>query len=90
MKLSHIAVRYGSVLLLAVSAAACTNEVGEPLAATGEALSATNSADRAALAMHWAPIHYQDVDQTGSHALGGAADYIRRASSPTTSKFRNR
>ena len=28
--------------------------------------------------MHWAPVHYQDVDQTGSHALGGAADYLTR------------
>ncbi len=33
---------------------------------------------RAELALRWAPIHYQDVDQTGSHALGGKADFITR------------
>jgi hypothetical protein len=43
-----------------------------------QALSAADPADRAALALRWAPIHYQDVDPTGSHALGGAADYLAR------------
>ncbi|MFY1672299.1 hypothetical protein ACN27G_20420 [Plantactinospora sp. WMMB334] len=33
---------------------------------------------RAELALRWAPIHYQDVDATGSHALGGRSDYITR------------
>ena len=33
---------------------------------------------RAELALRWAPIHYQDVDATGSHALGGKSDYITR------------
>ncbi|SCF06175.1 hypothetical protein GA0070607_5054 [Micromonospora coriariae] len=33
---------------------------------------------RAALALRWAPIHYQDVDATGSHALGGQSDYIAK------------
>src|SRR5687768_12342519 len=42
------------------------------------ALSASVPADRAALALRWAPVHYQDTDPTGSHALGGAADYISR------------
>ena len=28
------------------------------------------------LAFRWAPIHYQDVDQTGGDALGGKSDYI--------------
>jgi len=28
------------------------------------------------LAFRWAPIHYQDVDQTGDHAIGGRSDYI--------------
>lgn len=46
--------------------------------AIGAGLSAQNAADRAALALRWAPVHYQDVDQTGSHALGGGADYITR------------
>jgi hypothetical protein len=33
---------------------------------------------RSELALRWAPIHYQDVDATGSHALGGKSDYITR------------
>ena len=33
---------------------------------------------RAELALRWAPIHYQDVDATGSHALGGRSDYITK------------
>lgn len=34
---------------------------------------------RAELALRWAPVHHQDVDQTGDHALGGKSDYIARA-----------
>ncbi|HEU4423417.1 MAG TPA: hypothetical protein VFR67_12875 [Pilimelia sp.] len=30
----------------------------------------------AELALRWAPIHHQDVDATGSHALGGRSDYV--------------
>jgi hypothetical protein len=37
-----------------------------------------STAARAALAKRWAPIHYQDVDVTGSHALSGRSDYITR------------
>jgi len=33
---------------------------------------------RAELALRWAPIHYQDVDATGSHALGGKSDYLTK------------
>ncbi|MFI7599832.1 hypothetical protein [Actinoplanes sp. NPDC049681] len=33
---------------------------------------------RAQLALRWAPIHYQDVDATGSHSLGGKSDYLTR------------
>jgi hypothetical protein len=33
---------------------------------------------RAELALRWAPIHYQDVDATGAHALGGKSDYLTR------------
>jgi hypothetical protein len=33
---------------------------------------------RADLALRWAPIHYQDVDGTGSHALGGKSDYLTK------------
>jgi len=28
------------------------------------------------LALRWAPVHYQDTDVTGSHALSGKSDYI--------------
>jgi hypothetical protein len=61
-----------------ISLSGCSFEVGEEYEETSEALSASSPADRAALALRWAPIHYQDVDQTGSHALGGAADYVAR------------
>lgn len=36
------------------------------------------AASRADLALRWAPIHYQDVDPTGSHSLGGRSDYITK------------
>jgi hypothetical protein len=62
-------------LVLAPSAACLTGEP-EELGETVSELSASDAAHRAQLAMRWAPVHYQDVDQTGSHALGGAADYI--------------
>jgi hypothetical protein len=39
---------------------------------------AGSMAARARLAKRWAPIHYQDVDVTGSHALAGRSDYIAR------------
>ncbi|MEU5675400.1 hypothetical protein ABZ749_34970, partial [Micromonospora sp. NPDC047753] len=46
------------------------------------ALAAPSPADaavsRAELALRWAPIHYQDVDATGSHALSGQSDYVTR------------
>jgi hypothetical protein len=41
-------------------------------------LSASDASQRAQLALRWAPVHYQDVDQTGSHALGGRSDYITK------------
>jgi hypothetical protein len=33
---------------------------------------------RAELALRWAPVHHQDVDATGAHALGGKSDMITR------------
>ncbi|MET7959467.1 hypothetical protein [Micromonospora zamorensis] len=38
--------------------------------------SASAAVSRAELALRWAPIHYQDVDATGSHALSGQSDYV--------------
>lgn len=50
---------------------ACSFEVAEEdVAEAGDALAVASADGRAALALRWAPIHYQDVDVTGSHALG--------------------
>ncbi len=73
-------IRHGSVMAAScVVLSACSLEVdGEDVAETGEALTVATADGRAALALRWAPIHYQDVDVTGSHALGGRADYLSR------------
>ena len=47
-------------------------------AASAVATPAHAAPSRAELALRWAPVHYQDVDQTGSHALGGKSDFITR------------
>ena len=65
-------------LACAVSLTSCALETDEALGTSSAALSAVNTQDRGALALRWAPVHYQDVDQTGGHALGGRADYITR------------
>jgi hypothetical protein len=70
-----LAIRGLAVLALAASTA-CTFEPADELGETTAALAAADPSFRAQLAQRWAPVHYQDVDQTGSHALGGAADYI--------------
>ncbi|HEX6271850.1 MAG TPA: hypothetical protein VFZ53_02365, partial [Polyangiaceae bacterium] len=41
-------------------------------------LSARRAADRALIAFHYAPIHYQEVDRTGGNGLEGRADYVTR------------
>ncbi len=66
------------VIALAAASSGCAMQSGEEVSSTSDALSAASSTDRAALALRWAPIHYQDVDQTGGHALGGKSDYITR------------
>lgn len=48
------------------------------LTVTATAAPAAAAVSRAELAFRWAPIHHQDVDVTGSHALGGRSDYITR------------
>ena len=76
-QLDHVRIATRSLLVLALtSSAACLEEAPVMVGETSAALSASNAGDRAQLALRWAPVHYQDVDQTGSHALGGAADYI--------------
>jgi hypothetical protein len=52
---------------LALTLAAASLAVATPASA---------AVSRTELALRWAPIHFQDVDATGSHALGGKADYI--------------
>jgi len=67
--------------LLACSLASCAldsqNDTADVEAQT-QALTASSATDRADLALHWAPVHYQDVDPTGSHAISGRADYVTR------------
>ena len=76
----HARARFGThallLLALAPSAACLGDPADEELGETSSELSAGDPAQRAQLALRWAPVHYQDVDQTGTHALGGAADYI--------------
>jgi len=56
----------------------CAFDTGDDSETVSSELTASSPADRAALALRWAPVHYQDVDPTGSHALGGASDFITR------------
>ncbi|GLY00023.1 MULTISPECIES: hypothetical protein [Actinoplanes] len=48
------------------------------LVLAGTATPARAAVSRADLALRWAPIHYQDTDVTGAHALGGKSDMITR------------
>ncbi|GAA1607638.1 hypothetical protein [Actinoplanes couchii] len=52
--------------------------VAGTLLAAGITAPAQAAPSRAEVALRWAPIHYQDVDATGAHALGGKSDYITR------------
>jgi hypothetical protein len=49
-----------------------------PASLAGDDPATTNAASRfeKELALRWAPVHFQDVDQTGIHADGGKSDYI--------------
>jgi hypothetical protein len=57
---------------IAAGAAAALPAAAVPAVAPA-AVAAVSNAD---LAQRWAPIHYQDVDQTGTNALGGRSDYL--------------
>jgi hypothetical protein len=78
--MNHRISPWGALLAAASLLPACMLEVAEEddLGTLEYALSASSAADRAALALRWAPIHRQDVDVTGSHALSGRADYLSR------------
>lgn len=43
---------------------------------SGTQSSTAPAASPAEIAQRWAPVHYQDVDQTGTNALGGRSDYL--------------
>ena len=62
--LTRAAAGFGTLLSLTLSVGAA------------RAQSARDADFRAALALRFAPIHYQEVHRQGSHALAGAADYI--------------
>lgn len=64
-----------ALVLPAVMPACLDEEPGELDEITDE-LVASDASGRAQIALRWAPVHFQDVDQTGGHALGGAADYL--------------
>ncbi|GIE93148.1 hypothetical protein [Paractinoplanes rishiriensis] len=49
-----------------------------PAPAGAQAAQGLAAPGRAELALRWAPIHYQDVDATGNHALSGKSDFITR------------
>ncbi|QRK06313.1 hypothetical protein JQX13_40415 [Archangium violaceum] len=68
------------VAVMLLSACGASSLEDETVGEAQEALATGvgSSAFRAALAKRWAPIHYQDVDVTGSHSLGGRSDYISR------------
>lgn len=73
----------GPVHLLKTAAAATaaavaltSATVAPAVAGPAAAASRTAEAGHAEVAQRWAPIHYQDVDQTGTNALGGRSDYI--------------
>jgi hypothetical protein len=77
IQLDRIRIASRGLLLLALtSSAACLEDPLDTLGEAASELVASDAAARAQLARRWAPVHFQDVDQTGSHALGGAADYI--------------
>ncbi len=78
----HVAVVRAAVpaALMLLTACGVGTLEDDPLgaAALGLAGGPDSTAFRAALAKRWAPIHYQDVDVTGSHGLSGRGDYLTR------------
>lgn len=65
-------------ILLCCGIASCSKEDLQ-LNKKDRSLSAANALAvdfNTTLAYRWAPVHYQDVDQTGTYALGGKSDYI--------------
>lgn len=57
---------------------ACRQDIRDitPDTTTSRNAAAERAPSYADLALRWAPVHYQDVDVTGSHGLSGKSDYI--------------
>ncbi|WP_189077899.1 GDSL-type esterase/lipase family protein [Mangrovihabitans endophyticus] len=60
---------------VATALAVLAGWIGAVAGPAGTALAST-SAERAALAQWWAPVHFQDVDTSGETAEGGKSDYL--------------
>lgn len=81
MTRSHVLVASALLSLLPPTVAAAPPvraTIARAPTALEPALSAAKPGDRALLAYHFAPIHYQFVDRTGRNGLGGRADYVTR------------
>ena len=81
MTRSHVLAAIALLSLLPPSVAAAppvrASVVSSPISIE-PALSATAPRDRALIAFHFAPIHYQYVDRGGRNGLEGRADYVTR------------
>lgn len=62
--------------VVALGIAAAGSATAGPTASASTVAASSVAASNADLAQRWAPIHYQDVDQTGTNALGGRSDYL--------------
>jgi hypothetical protein len=70
-----------SLFVLPLALLGC-GTVGDDGGAAGEATAATAAAgltaQEQALALAWAPIHFQDISPDGGHSLSGKADFVVR------------
>jgi hypothetical protein len=64
-----------------------STNIGKDINGYIDQVSAANTSSHPSLALRWAPIHYQDVDVTGSHGLSGKADYITAINFPDLSAY---
>jgi hypothetical protein len=62
---------------MGIAMSAGCGDMQEP-SETGEIRQSALSASDLELARHWAPIHFQDVNKSGSTGMQGRADYITR------------
>jgi hypothetical protein len=77
--MKHVKKHLAAALTLAamVIISSCSKEDLKPVAGKGTIADAQATATSYAdLALRWAPVNYQDVDQTGDYSIGGKSDYI--------------